>query len=325
LTYEVRDSVGAPITLENRTIVSFKANFSPNTYTSGGTAPTILPTIDSTDETGRVRVSILSGTQAGALQLEATINLTSPVRTIKSQPVKISVNSGFADQKHFTIAPAVYNFPGLQKAFQTTTVTVQIGDKYSNPVKEGTVVYFNSANGLIQTQQGLTDKNGFVTMTLYAGNPFPLTPNLASGLTDGFSRVYARTIGRDSTFITDSLEILWTGSPVITKTDAINTFTIANAGGTGPFTFTAQDYLGHPLSARTTITVDAPGLTVDGNSNVVMPDTKSSGAGLTSFSFNVKDASITDTDPPIPTLITIIVTHPVYGTYKKVIASGTVD
>ncbi len=325
LTYEVRDSVGAPITIENKAVVSFKTNFSPNTYTPGGTAPTILPSIDSTDASGRIRVSILSGTQAGALQLDAIINLTSPVRTIKSQPVKISVNSGFADQGHFTIAPAVYNFPGLQKAFYSTTITVQVGDKYSNPVKEGTTVYFNSANGLIQTQQGLTDKNGFVSMALYSGNPYPLSPNLASGLTNGFSRVYARTIGRDSSFITDSLEILWTGSPVITKTDAINTFTILNGGSEGPFTFTVQDYLGHPMSAGTTITVDAPGLTVNGDANVTMPDTKSSGAGLTSFSFTVKDANTTDTDPPAVSLITITVTHPVYGTFKKVIASGTVD
>ncbi|MEI7907763.1 MAG: hypothetical protein WCI84_10460, partial [Bacteroidota bacterium] len=111
----------------------------------------------------------------------------------------------------------------------------------------------------------------------------------------------------------------------ITKTDAINTFTILNGGSEGPFTFTVQDYLGHPMSAGTTITVDAPGLTVNGDANVTMPDTKSSGAGLTSFSFTVKDANTTDTDPPAVSLITITVTHPVYGTFKKVIASGTVD
>jgi hypothetical protein len=56
-----------------------------------------------------------------------------------------------------------------------------------------------------------------------------------------------------------------------------------------------------------------------------MPDTKSTGAGLTSFTFTVTDADDNDTDPPAPSLITIVVTHPIYGTYKKVIASGTVD
>ncbi len=325
LTFEVRDSVGSPITIENRARVSFKTNFSPNTFTLGGTNPVILPTLDSTDENGKVRVSITSGTQAGVLQLEAVINLTNPVRTIKSQPVIISVSSGFADQGHFTIAPSQYNFPGLQKAFLSMNISVQVGDRYSNPVKQGTSVYFNSANGIIQTQKGLTDINGFVTMTLFSGNPYPLSPNLASGLSNGFSRLYARTIGKDSAFVTDSVEILWSGSPIITKTDTINSFTIPNAGSAGPFTFTVQDYLGHPMSQGTTIEIEANGLSISGNSNVTMPDTKSSGPGLTSFTFAVTDANTTDSDPPSPTLITIVVRHPVYGVYKLVTASGTVD
>lgn len=325
ITYEVRDSVGAPITTDNRATVNFNINFYPNSYSIGGTPPSILPVIDSTDDNGRVRVSIISGTQAGAVQIEAVMNLTNPVRTISSQPVRISVNSGFADQTHFTLSPTQYNFPGLEKAFLNMGVTVQVADKFSNPVKEGTVVYFNSANGAIQTQTALTDRNGFVTMALYSGNPYPLSPNLASGLSNGYSRIYARTIGRDSALVRDSVEILWTGKPIITKTDTINTFTIANAGSAGPFTFTVQDYLNHPMSSGTSIIVEANGLVVNGNANVTMPDTKSTGAGITSFTFTVTDENTVDSDDPFASLITVVVTHPVYGTYKRVIASGTVD
>lgn len=325
LTYEVRDSVGAPITIDNRAVVQFKTNFFPNTFVPGGTPPAILPTLDSTDENGRVRVSIMSGSQAGAVQIEAIINLTSPVRVIKSQPVRISINSGFADQNHFTIAPSRYNFPGLQKAFYSMPISIQAGDKYSNPVKEGTTVYFNSANGIIQTLSGMTDKNGFVTMNLYSSNPYPLNPNLASGLANGFSRVYARTIGKDSTFIADSVEILWTGAPVLTKTGGPATFTIAQGGSAGPFTFTVADYLSHPMSEATSISVSGTGLDVSGDANVVMPDTKSSGPGLTSFTISVADADPTDTNPPVVSLLTLTVTHPVYGTYKLVLATGTVD
>ncbi|MFZ4619048.1 MAG: hypothetical protein ACOYNS_00705 [Bacteroidota bacterium] len=325
ITYQVLDSVGAPVDRQNKATVAYKVNFNPNGFTLGGTPPKILPLIDSTDENGKSRVSITSGTQAGVVQIEATITMTNPVRTIKSQPVTISINSGFADQGHFTLSPNRYNFPGLQRSFLPMSVTVQIGDKYSNPVKQGTVVYFNSANGIIQTQQGLTDNNGFVTMTLFSGNPLPLSPKLASGLTDGYSRVYARTIGRDSANILDSVDILWTGSPIVTKTDAINSYTIANGGTAGPFSFTVLDYLGHPMSEGTSIAVEATGLEVSGNANITMPDTKSTGAGLTSFTFTVKDANLTDTEPPAASLITVIVTHPVYGTYKRVIASGTVD
>ncbi|MBI2429359.1 MAG: hypothetical protein HYV29_11310 [Ignavibacteriales bacterium] len=325
ITYEVLDSVGQPVTIDNRATVRFKANFNPNGFVPGGTGPTILPTIDSTDENGKTRVSVTSGTQAGAVQVEASISLTNPVRTIKSQPVTVSINSGFADQAHFTIAPDVYNFPGLQKAFYSMPITIQAGDKYSNPVKPGTVVYFNTANGIIQTQQGKTNDNGFVTMSIFSGNPYPLTPNLASGLTDGFSRVYARTIGRDSTFISDSVEILWTGAPIITKTGGPATYTIANAGSDGPFTFTVADYLGHPMSKGTTIQVEGTGLTVDGNANITMVDTKSSGAGLTSFTVSIKDSDVNDTDPPVVSILTVTVTHPVYGTTKLNLATGTVD
>jgi hypothetical protein len=84
LTYQVLDSVGAPVDLQNRATVAYKVNFNPNGFTGGGTGPTILPTLDSTDENGKTRVSITSGTQAGVVQIEATINLTNPVRTITS-------------------------------------------------------------------------------------------------------------------------------------------------------------------------------------------------------------------------------------------------
>ncbi|KAB2926076.1 MAG: hypothetical protein F9K22_01945 [Bacteroidetes bacterium] len=325
MTYEVRDSVGAPVTLDNKAIVRFNTIFYPNTFTLGGTSPSILPTLDSTDENGRVRVSIMSGSQAGAVQIEAIINLTNPVRVIKSQPVRISINSGFADQNHFTIAPSRYNFPGLEKAFYSMPISIQAGDKYSNPVKEGTTVYFNSANGIIQTLSGMTDKNGFVTMNLYSSNPYPLAPNLASGLANGFSRVYARTIGRDSTFIADSVEILWTGKPVLTKTGGPATYTIAQGGSDGPFTFTVADYLSHPMSEGTSISVSGTGLVVSGNANVVMPDTKSSGPGLTTFTISIADADPTDTNPPVESRLILTVTHPVYGTYTLELAAGTVD
>ena len=109
-----------------------------------------------------------------------------------SQPVKISVHAGFADQRHFTIAAQQINFPGLDKAFQQYNITVQVGDKYSNPVLQGTAVYFNTSHGIIQTgggDAGLTDVNGFVTKTLYSANPFPVPPDTLPGMASGFSRV----------------------------------------------------------------------------------------------------------------------------------------
>lgn len=326
LTYEVRDSLGIPINRENKVAVQFQLEFAPNPYAGGGTAPSLLPSVDSTDDQGKVRVSVLSGTQAGVAQLIAKIDLTNPVRTIVSKPVRISVNSGFVDQKHFMLSPSRRNFPGLERAFITMDITALAGDKYSNPAQSGTDIYFNSANGVITTKNTQTNDLGFASNTLISGPLPPLSPNLASGLTDGFSRVYATTKGENST-VSDSVLILWTGSPIITKTSGSDTFTLQNGETTGPYKFTVMDYLGHPLSEGTTIDVSGVGLAIDGNGSTIMPDTQVGGDGLTSFTITISDADpgASPASGPKPSILMVTVKHPVYGTYTKILATGTVN
>ncbi len=325
LTYEVRDSLGVPIDASQRVLATFSSKFFPNTFAPGGTAPTLLPTSDSTDASGKVRVSILSGTQAGVVQVIVQIAGT----TIKSQPVPITVHAGFADKRHFTLAINQFNFPGLEKSNVRNTVTVQVVDKYSNPVKSGTAVYFNTAHGGIQTG-GLTNNDGFVTNELISGNPLPIVSLVSDslpGLAQGYSRVYARTIGQNMEEISDSIKILWTGKPIITKTSGASTFAVLNAGSAAGFTFTVKDYLGHPMSPGTTITVSGNGLSVDGDSNILMPDTFSTGAGLTDFTINsISDSNpLTTAAPVLQTSVKVTVTHSVYGTYTLTLASGTVQ
>ncbi len=321
LTYAVRDSLGAPLDQNHSVGVTFATQFFPNSFTGGGTAPSILPTIDSSDAQGQVHVTVVSGTQAGVVQLIAS--LATPSKTIVSQPTKISVYSGFADQRHFTIAAPYYNFPGLQKALAPSlTVNVGIGDAYSNPVAPGTQVYFNSSHGTI-TGGAPTDARGFTSATLTPGNPYPTPPDTLAGMPRGYGRIYARTIGKNGALILDSILILWTGSPVITNTGT-TTFTVANGGGAGPFTFSVSDIYGHPLSAGTTISVSANAGVVDGGPWTLY-DTFATGNGITTFSVNLKDDNTTDINPAVPATLRVTVTHPVYGTYELILASGTVD
>jgi hypothetical protein len=164
-----------------------------------------------------------------------------------------------------------------------------------------------------------------VTKLLFSSNPFPVAPNVLSGLTAGFSRVYARTIGKDSVRVLDSLLILWSGAPVITPTGGPGPYAIANGGSAGPYTFTVTDRLGHPMSPGTLINVLADACIVNGDANIAMPDTQVGGPGLTSFTVLLQDAAPLQSPPaPAPSVLTVIVTHPVYGTYKFVLASGTV-
>ena len=327
ITYQVLDSLGQPIDKANRSYATFGLQFFQNTLTGGGTIPTLIPSADSTDDSGKLRVSIQSGTEAGVVQVIA--QMQSGIKNIVSQPVRITVHAGFADQTHFTVAAAQLNFPGLDKAYVQDVVTVQVVDRYSNPVQEGTAVYFNTANGSVQTgggDAGLTDANGFVSKILYSANPFPVAPNVLSGLTSGFSRVYARTIGKDSARVMDSIQILWTGAPIITRTGGPSPFTVLNGGTAGPFTFTVVDEFGHPMSPGTTITVAADGCNVSGDANVTMPDTQAGGAGLTNFTVVLQDAAPTTINNPLqPSALVVSVTHPVYGTYKVVIATGSVE
>jgi hypothetical protein len=330
ITYEVRDSLGVPITRDQRTYATFSLQFFPNTFVGGGTAPTILPSADSTDDLGKLRVSILSGSAAGTVQVQARIQTSTGI--IISEPVKISIHAGFPDQKHFTIAPTQYNFPGLAKAYLGQAVTVQVGDRYSNPVQEGTAVYFNAAHGIITT--GMTsDKNGFVNNTLYSANPMPLGADTLKFPLDpahhgeGFSRLYARTFGQSATQVIDSCDILWTGPPILINTSASTTYTMANGETSGPYTFTVMDYLGHPMSSGTTISVSGDALVMSGDGvNVSMPDLMDAGPGITSFSVMAEDADATNVAvPPKKSQITLRVVHPVYGTYTRVLATGTVQ
>ena len=210
-------------------------------------------------------------------------------------------------------------------------MTVQVGDKYSNPVLLGTAVYFNTMHGIIGTGHssipvGTTDIDGFVTQPLYSANPFPEFADTIN-LGPGWSWVYARTLGESATWVVDSVLMLWTGQPIISNVAGPATFAIPNGGSDGPWTFTIADKYGHPMSPGTTINVSGTALIVDGDAvNVVMPDTFSSGPGFTTFTVVASDAD-PSTIPPVPTksVLTITVNHPVYGVYKYVLAVGTVQ
>jgi len=323
VTYEVRDSLGSPIDTSWRSAATYSINFKPNSYVvPGGTAPRVIPSSGLTDARGRLVVSISSGTGAGVVQIFATVQVGT--QTITSQPVRIIVHAGFPDQTHFSLAPQQYNFPGLDLLFVRQAITVQVVDRYSNPVRAGTAVYFNTTHGSIQTGDALTNIDGFVSKNLISSNPYPEGKDtLSVGAT--YTRVYAITAGENGVTVLDSALIMWTGRPVFTKTDPNNTFTLINAGSAGPFTFTITDRYGHPLSGGTSIVVAGNGVTVNGQVNTTLPDTQVGGSGITDFMVTISDPNPADPDPPQASVLTVTVNHPVYGTFTYVLATGTVD
>jgi hypothetical protein len=328
ITYEVRDSLGNAIEPSSGTIVKFDLSFLPSSYNSSGTDPELIPDSAEVDNNGRVRVMVYSGTRAGIVQVRTRLEL--PTKTIISEPVKVQVHAGFADQRHFTLGVAQKNFPGLDKAFVNNYLTAQVVDKYSNPVAVGTSVRFETWHGSIGTgtsgsSSGITNIDGFVSQTMWSSNPFPIDSDSLS-IGAGYSYVKAFTEGQSGSVVQDSIILLWTGEPIIVKTAGPDTFVIPDDGNAGEtWRFTVTDKLGHPLSAGTTISISSPHATPTTDANVTLGDTFRTGDGITSFYVQLEDDYPNDTkSAPDQCVLQVVVVHPVYGTYRLTLATGQV-
>jgi hypothetical protein len=138
-------------------------------------------------------VSFHSGTRAGAIRVKATmVDSTDAVITpiIASETTQFMVVAGpaFLDtsdlsdpftNSRVTVAGSPLNiFAGEMGTDNSkSTISVLIGDRYNNPVPEGTSVYFTTTGGIIDTKTGFTNAQGIATVTLFAGNPLPTLLN----------------------------------------------------------------------------------------------------------------------------------------------------
>jgi len=317
ITYEVRDSLGVAIDQTQRVYAQFNLVFQPNSYTGGGTPPTTIPSADSSDDSGKLRASVVSGTQAGVITIVARISLPSG-GVIQSQPVKLSVHAGFADQNHFTLIPSRYVFPGYG---QSPGFTVAVGDTFSNPVQSGTAVYYNSQAGVMGTGTtsggSYTDAVGFASANLYTVNPTPFGNTqfrYVPAATDpffaqvggrlGYAWVWASTQGRGGVRVADSVLTVWNLWPIVVTGIPASVVTIPAFGTSAPISITVKDVNGNALCDGTTIST-----TITFTSNVtgiafgVSGDLSSAqaftmpvaayarfpGRGVTDFTFSVSD------------------------------------
>jgi len=249
LIWEVRDSVGLPIDAAHAVTLSFSINGGLN----GGEF--MYPVLVTTNAQGRGTTSLSSGIVSGAVQVVATTQAGG--RTISSQPARIVIHSGFADQRHFSIAPFQLNFPALGIVGKRDAVSVLVGDIYSNPVATNTAVYFATRAGVIISST-FTTPSGEGTADLISGNPFPLFGNALTTYGNGYHFVIASTLGRNGTIVKDSVLILWSGASVI---DSIlpGSINVLNAG-LQRIDFKVSDEFGNTLSKGTTITVSTTGV-----------------------------------------------------------------
>ena len=340
ITYQVLDSTRTPIDQTGRVKGDFSLVFQPNSYTGGGTPPTVIPSSDSTDNSGILRTAISSGTQAGVVTIVTSVTLPSGL-VIRSSPVKLTVHAGFADQAHFSLIPSRYVFP----VGQNPGFTVAVGDMFSNPVQSGTAIYFNSQAGIMGTGNNgtggtYTDANGFGSATLYTVNPTPfgstayrLNPGPADpyfaqvGGRLGYAWVWATTQGNGGVRVGDSVLVVWNSGGINVTGIPGAVVPIPQGGTSGPISITVTDGNGNPLCDGTTITTSLSYvIPVGGNikfgtfgdltdaQQFVMPDAgycRFLGAGITSFTFFVSDLSEAGTPTAGETvLVTLTITSP---------------
>ena len=271
--FVAQDSAGVPIDSNHIVAVHFSLGAGP------GGGEFLSPTEVMTNSNGKAVVNLTSGTKAGTVQIIAKIYLASS--TITSLPVAVTIHGGLPDLAHFSIAPAMVNFPGYNIFGLENPITAFVGDKYANPVRPETAVYFTTTGGIIEGSV-LTNLQGIGTVNLISAEPRPNHPVFG----EGFATITASTIDENSQVISKETVVLFSGIPQVSiNPTSIN---IPN-GGSQSFTYFIGDQNGNPLAGGTTVTVDVEGEFVDaqGDLSVNIPDTQS--PGWTQFSFLIYD------------------------------------
>jgi hypothetical protein len=280
-----------------------------------------------TNVAGRVATTINSGTVSGVLQFIATLRRNSDGVVISSTPAVITVNAGLPDQAHYTVAPAQYNFAAYNWLGRTNDITVQVGDVYSNPVKTGTAVYFNTTGGVIAAS-GFTAPTSHASVVLYSGNPLPrdatLTPPSLFGDGTGYGWIRAHSLGQNSVNVVDSVLILFSGVSNIT----LSTSTVhVDSGGCVDVSVTVADQNGNPLAPGTLIKTELEFTPPEGTSWSVLAsglpedplaDFLTRGQGSTDFTLHICDGTPGGTPARMPFNVKISVTGPNGNTFTTV-------
>lgn len=293
LTFEVQDSLGRPIDLDNLVDVQFSFGASP------GGGEFINPLSVTTGNNGRATTYVFAGTRAGVIQFIAEAQVGN--RTIRSRPVAISIHGGLPDAPHFSVATEKVNFPGYNYFGLINNITAFVGDRYTNPVRPGTSVSFSTSGGIIEGS-AQTNEIGEGSVELISAAPQPNHPTFGPG----FATVTATTIDENASMISTDVIVLFSGLPRISVSPT--SFAIPN-GGSQSFVYSVSDQNNNPLSEGTTISVSVSGENIKtfGKLDYTLPDTQS--RSWTQFGFTVADAA--DTVSVVkPLLIDISTTGP---------------
>jgi len=268
IIFEVMDSSGIVIGENNAIDISFRFGATP------GGGEYLYPSSITTNALGRASVSLNTGKVAGVCQIIAEAVVDG--KSIISKPILITIYGGFPVEDIFYVASEKLNYPFLGIIGESIDFTAYAGDKYNNPVRPGTAIYFTTNYGIIGGSN-LTGESGTATVKLLT-EPWPEDPVYGKG----FFRVTASTADEELNNITTETVRLQSGPPILGVSPT--SFVLEN-GGSQSFTYTIADVNDNPMSENQTIKVSIESEFIDviGATDIKFPDTQSK--SWTSFSF----------------------------------------
>jgi hypothetical protein len=274
VSFQVQDSSGIPVDQQHSVEVNFILGSNP------GEGVFISPTSANTGAAGLAKTSLFSGTKSGVVQMIAEVNLGA--QTMRSLPVAVAIHGGLPDSVHFSLAVEKLNFPGYNIYGLIDRITAYVGDKYGNPVRPQTAVYFTTTGGLIEGS-AFTDLLGQASVSLVSAAPKPLHPVYGAG----FATVTGRTADENQHEIEALAIVLFSGVPQISVNPTV--IDVPN-NGSQYFAYRVSDQNDNPLAGGTNITVSVESGDVDavGNTNLTLPDTQS--PAWTFFGFSLIDS-----------------------------------
>lgn len=272
IEFMVKDARGIPVDNNHKAQVHFQILNGPN----GGE---YLDPDTMTTRSGRVFTVLNSGIVAGPVQLRAYIQLNNQV--VQTLPVRIAIYGGLPDAPHFSLVPEVLNIAGLRFSGLVDHITAFVGDKYSNPVAPGTVVYFSSDYGIVDGSAE-TDEMGRATVQFMTASPFPPAPG-DSAFAHITGWTFSDTLLENA--ITKRTRVLLSGTTApIQVTPA--SFSYNNSNTPVNFVYQVTDVWGRPLVHDTRVRVSATDGQLYGDTDVILEDSQVSGPGTTQFSFS---------------------------------------
>ncbi len=149
--FQVVNDFGGPVAYTD-------VNFSLNTNIG---ELSLTHTTVETDAEGFAQTTVNAGYIPTSIIVTASVASTE----IATQSSRLSILSGIPDQDSFTISPTIFNPEIWNYNNLSIPVTVQLADRYNNPVPDGTPITLTTESGIVDGQCFTTDSKCTVNWT----------------------------------------------------------------------------------------------------------------------------------------------------------------